>query len=106
MACFKETTIADNGVLIGLLAHHLSAPLDGLQRGSKHIKTPILEEYEEEPMTRENIVLHYTMIGKPEAAHLIGKKGDSPHKIEDFCGVSLNLTDYEIEVETLVWCPL
>ena len=72
----------------------------------KDIEVSILKEYEEEPLTRESIIFHNASLSKPEVGRFIGKKGHSLRKIECFCGVFFTLSDYETEVEILMWGPL
>ena len=72
----------------------------------KDIEVSILEEYEQEPLTRESIVRHCATLSKPEVGHFIGKKGRTLRKIEGFCGAFITLCDYETEVEILMWGPL
>ena len=57
-------------------------------------------------MTRESIVRHRATLSKPEVGHFIGKKGRTLCKIEGFCGAFITRSDYETEVEILMWGSL
>ena len=80
--------------------------LEWVLKKIKDIEVSILEEYKEEPLTRDSIIFHNASLSKHEVGRFIGKKGRCLRKIECFCGVFFTLSDYETEVEILMWGPL